>query len=126
MTNQSQNPDPNKDSAPPVSKQSIAKQYNWLLTIAVVSLAAYPLFFVRGGAFEGADDRAETGIKEIDSSYKPWFQPVLKPASGEVETFLFAAQAALGAGTIGYVIGLYKGRTQERNAHSKKSCPPRI
>lgn len=102
---------------------STQKQYNWLLLVAVVGLAAFPLFFVRGGAYEGADDRAEGAIKEINASYTPWFDPVLKPASGEVETFLFATQAALGAGTIGYIIGLYKGRTQQQRSSTNDRSP---
>jgi cobalt/nickel transport protein len=119
MTHLSPNPNPATSSEPRGTKQ-----HNWLLAIAVVSLAAFPLFFVRGGAYEGADDRAEGAIKELNKSYEPWFQPVLKPVSGEVETFLFATQAALGAGTIGYVIGLYKGRTKERNAIDRSSVEP--
>jgi cobalt/nickel transport protein len=31
---------------------------------------------------------------------------------GEVESLLFAVQAAAGAGMIGYVVGLYKGRSE--------------
>ena len=37
--------------------------------------------------------------------YKPWFQPLWKPPSDEVESLLFSLQAAIGAGFLGYVIG---------------------
>jgi cobalt/nickel transport protein len=87
------------------------KQHNWLIAIAVLSLAFFPIFFIKG-EYQGADDRSEAAIKSANADYHPWFEPILKPASGEIETFLFATQAALGAGTIGYIIGLYKGRSQ--------------
>lgn len=90
-------------------KRSIARQ-NWLLAIAVVGLAAFPLVFVRG-EFSGSDDQAEAAIQKSHPTYQPWFKPVFEPASSEIESLLFATQAAIGAGVIGYVVGLYKGRS---------------
>lgn len=90
-----------------------SKLHNWLLAIGVVSLAVLPLVFVKG-EFGGSDDRAEQAIGEIHPDYHRWFKPLFEPASPEVESLLFASQAALGAGVIGYVIGLYRGR-QERS-----------
>jgi cobalt/nickel transport protein len=103
-----------------MTKESSGKPYNWLIAIAVVSLALFPILFVQG-KYEGADDRSSSAIQELDKDYKPWFKPLLEPASGEIETFLFASQAALGAGTIGYVIGLYKGRSQRQDSNSDRS-----
>lgn len=91
-------------------RQSIARQ-NWLLAISVMLLAGLPLVLVRG-EFKGADSQATQAIQESHPAYEPWFQPVFKPPSPEVESLLFAAQAALGAGVIGYVIGWSKGRSQ--------------
>lgn len=91
---------------------------NWLLVFGVVVLAVVPLFIARGSEFSGADGEAEAAIQEVQPNYKPWFEPLLEPPSGEVESLLFALQAALGAGTIGYVIGLYRGR-REGNQHSQ-------
>jgi cobalt/nickel transport protein len=87
------------------------KWSNWLLLVAVIILAVAPLLFVRGAEFGGADGQAEEAIKEIQPQYQPWFKPLIEPPSGEVEGLLFASQAALGAGVIGYAIGLYRGRT---------------
>ncbi|MBN3907658.1 MAG: energy-coupling factor ABC transporter substrate-binding protein [Nostoc sp. NMS1] len=87
---------------------------NWLLVVAVLALAVAPLIFVRGGEFAGSDDKAEKAITEIQPGYKPWFKSFFEPASGEIESLLFASQAALGAGVVGYVIGLYKGRSQRQ------------
>lgn len=64
----------------------------------------------------GADVAASNKIGEI-SDYKPWFLPLWKPPSGEIETLLFSLQAAIGAGIIGYIAGLYTGRKENRRDH---------
>ena len=51
------------------------------------------------------DGEAEAAISEINPDYKPWFSSFFEPASGEIESLLFASQAALGAGIVGYYIG---------------------
>jgi cobalt/nickel transport protein len=86
-----------------------SKQGNWWLILSVILLTVLPLIFVKG-EFEGADGEAQKLITEIQPNYKPWFEPLFEPASGEISSLLFASQAALGAGVIGYVIGFYKGR----------------
>jgi cobalt/nickel transport protein len=93
-------------------RQSTTRQ-NWGLAIAVILLAVLPLVFVRG-KFEGADGQVVEAIQDSHPTYEPWFEPIFEPASAEVESLLFVAQAALGAGVIGYAIGLYKGRSQSK------------
>jgi cobalt/nickel transport protein len=93
------------------SKQGMS---NWLLILAVIALAVTPLILIRGAEFAGADGQAEEVIGEIKPGYQPWFKPLFEPPSGEVESLLFSSQAALGAGIIGYAIGLYKGRSQQK------------
>ncbi len=79
-----------------------------LLVLAVVALFAVPLL-VDGGTSEfGGTDAAVTEELEVDG-YTPWFDSLFSPA-GEVESGLFALQAALGAGALGYVLGLLRGR----------------
>ncbi|MCM0590213.1 MAG: energy-coupling factor ABC transporter substrate-binding protein [Gloeotrichia echinulata DVL01] len=87
---------------------------NWLLVVAVLALAIAPLIFVRDGKFGGADDKAKAAISELQPEYKPWFKSPLEPPSSEIASLLFASQAAVGAGVVGYVIGLYKGRSQQK------------
>lgn len=83
---------------------------NGILIVIVAVLAFAPLFLVRNGEFAGADDRAEKAISTIDANYKPWFKPLWEPPSGEVESFLFALQAALGSGFVFYYLGYAKGK----------------
>ena len=61
----------------------------------------------------GSDAAAASKIVEI-SDYKPWFSPLWEPPSGEIETLLFSLQAAIGAGIIGYIAGLYTGRKEKK------------
>ncbi|MBD2436955.1 energy-coupling factor ABC transporter substrate-binding protein [Nostoc sp. FACHB-110] len=87
---------------------------NSLLIVAVITLAVAPLIFVRGAEFSGSDNQAEKAINQLQPEYKPWFKPVFEPPSGEIESLLFTSQAAVGAGVIGYAIGLYRGRSQHQ------------
>ncbi|ULL15675.1 energy-coupling factor ABC transporter substrate-binding protein [Paenibacillus sp. H1-7] len=84
---------------------------NILLLTGVILLAVIPLLFVNG-EFGGADGAAEEMIKELHPAYEPWFSSLLEPPP-ETESMLFALQAALGAGFIGYTIGLFKGRASK-------------
>ena len=94
--------------------QSKTTLNNWFLILAVLALAVAPLIFVRGAEFSGADGEAEKAITDIQPEYKPWFKSFFEPASSEIESLLFASQAALGAGVVGYAIGVYKGRSQQQ------------
>ena len=79
-------------------------QKNTILVILVILLAALPLWLLPHAGFEGADGQAEEAILELNPDYEPWFSPLLEPASGEVESMLFALQAATGAGIVGFVL----------------------
>ena len=89
---------------------------NTLLLLLVTALAVIPLALGLGDhkeePFAGADGEAETAITEIDPDYEPWFSPLYEPPSGEIESALFAVQAALGAGVLAYYCGLRRGRRQ--------------
>nr|WP_051034273.1 energy-coupling factor ABC transporter substrate-binding protein [Streptomyces sp. SS] len=89
---------------------------NGLLLLVVVALAVLPLVLGLGDhkeePFTGADAEAETAITELQPDYEPWFSPLYEPPSGEIESALFALQAALGAGVLAYYFGLRRGRRQ--------------
>jgi len=57
-------------------------------------------------AWGGADGAAADLIEA--SGYEPWIEPFWAPPSGEVESLLFALQAAIGAVIIGYVFGYWR------------------
>jgi len=97
---------------------------NWSIAIGVVALSIGPLLHFQGNEFNATDSKNSTAIEELRPGYKPWFEPVVKPSGGEIETFLFATQAAIGAGIVGYVIGLYKGRTERQSSQSDDSSSP--
>ena len=96
---------------------------NLLLLLAVVLLSALPLWLVQKPAanadhpveiFAGADNQARDLIGAINPDFKPWFQPLMEPASSEIASLLFALQAALGAGFIGYYLGVSVTREKLR------------
>lgn len=54
-----------------------------------------------GSEFQGADDAAGEAIVEIAPGTEPWFTPLWSPED-DMETPLFALQAAAGGSVIGY------------------------
>lgn len=100
------------------------RHQNLLLIIAVVLLTALPLWLVSTPApdaegqvaelFTGADDKARNLVSEIAPDYLPWFKPLLEPASSEIASLLFALQAALGAGFLGFYLGAALTREKMR------------
>ena len=96
---------------------SRSRLVNLLLIVAVVALFAIPLALKmnaggkpEGEAYAGSDSVAVTTVQQVDPGYKPWFTPLFQPPSGEVESGLFALQAALGAGAFGFALGRLSGR----------------
>jgi cobalt/nickel transport protein len=86
---------------------NVARQNILLLTAAVLVVAA-PLILGIEGEYGGADGQAQATIEE--SGYAPWFSSIWAPPSKEIESLLFALQAAAGAGLLGYVLGRLHGR----------------
>ncbi len=80
---------------------------NAVLVVGIVLLVTLPLLGLAPGdaAFEGTDDEAVDVIESLAPGYEPWIEPLFEPPSGEIESLLFALQAALGAGLIGYYLG---------------------
>ncbi len=89
-------------------------QKNLILIVLVVLLAALPLWLLPNAEFGGADGQAEEVILELQPTMS-WFEPILEPASGEVESLLFALQAAIGAGVVGFVLGRITKKPEKRD-----------
>ncbi len=87
---------------------------NVVLIFLVILLAVFPLWLKSGAEFGGADGQAEEAIVQIQPDYEPWFSPLWEPPSGEIESLLFALQAAVGAGFIGYFLGSVKARKEQQ------------
>ncbi|EAX46309.1 cobalt transport protein [Thermosinus carboxydivorans Nor1] len=83
---------------------------NAILVALAIILAVWPLVFQQNADFGGADDKVKDVIAGIRPDYQPWFTNLWEPPSAEVESFLFAVQAALGAGIIGYFFGYQRGK----------------
>lgn len=98
-----------------------------LLILGVVALVAVSLLVgaprSTGGEGEqfGGTDAQVTETLET-AGHEPWFEPLFSPDSGEVESGLFALQAALGAGVLGYCLGRLRGRRSGRR--SRRAAVP--
>lgn len=100
----------------------VDKKHIAMLGLVIIIMAA-PLIIYNGlgenqGYFSGSDDAASVQIES--TGYHPWFSSIWEPPSGEIESFLFALQAAIGAIIIGYVFGYYTGQSKERKRHEKE------
>ena len=85
-----------------------------VLFILMFALILFALFTNPGAEFGGADGQAEDVIAQLDPGYEAWFHPIWEPPSGEIESLLFALQAALGTGFICFYLGYQIGRTKGR------------
>lgn len=83
-----------------------------VLIVAMVALFVTPLGILPTAEYGGADGAAEKLIS--DTGYEPWFESIWEPPSGEIESLLFATQAAIGAIIIGYFVGYEKGKRAKK------------
>ncbi|MEA3173899.1 MAG: cobalt/nickel transport protein [Gammaproteobacteria bacterium] len=92
------------------------KRNLWLL-LGVIVLAVGPLMFHSETAkFGGSDDQASALISNIQPGYHRWAEPLWAPPSSEIESLIFALQAALGAGWLGYYFGRKRGLAEAKDA----------
>ena len=91
-----------------MSSSKQANKTNLIMFLLAVALIVTPLILKPSAEYGGADGQAEEAITEIAPNYEPWFNSIYEPPSGEIESLLFSAQAALGAGIIGYYLGSRK------------------
>jgi cobalt/nickel transport protein len=101
----------------------ISRRVRYLLVLATIALMVVPLVFVKG-EYGGTDDAASKVITAANPGFRPWFEPLWRPPSAQIESLLFALQAAIGAGIIGYVLGRIHGAAKERETRNNKKAAP--
>ena len=91
-----------------------------LITLGVVLafFAAFAYVSSTGNhEWSGADSQAENVITKLTGgAYQPWFLSIYTPPSGEIESLLFALQAAIGSIIIGYFLGYYRSLGKVKTA----------
>lgn len=89
------------------------KKTNILLLLLVLAIVILPLIVNPNAPYEGSDDQGEDLIGEMNPDYEPWFDPIWEPPSGEVESLFFSVQVAIGAGIIGYILGMFNEKKKK-------------
>ena len=90
-------------------------KYGMELAVAALILVFAAVFLFQDAAIRASGEEAWGGAdgaaaELIESSgYEPWIDPFWEPPSGEIESLLFALQAAIGAIVIGYIFGYWQG-----------------
>ena len=86
------------------------------ITIAVILIFAASFLYISSATnaeWGGADDKPASTIDQITGgTYKPIAKPLWQPPSDEIESLLFALQAATGAIIIGYFFGYYRAKSR--------------
>lgn len=85
-----------------------------LILAAVIIFGAALVFGTPKGEFGGTDAQANEEIVDLYPDFEPWYDGPWKQPGGEVESGLFALQAALGAGLLGFALGTLRERSANR------------
>lgn len=80
------------------------------LLIIVVAIAVFPLLTITDSVFGGTDSVAKEIVAVIDPDYVPWAESIIKLPGGEMESFMFSLQAAIGAGIFCFGFGYLVAR----------------
>ena len=85
------------------------------IVIALILIFAAQFFYMSSTTkpeYGGADDQPEKVINDItDGHYERIAKPIWQPPSDEIESLLFALQAATGAIIIGYFLGYFRAKS---------------
>lgn len=86
---------------------------NLALVVAIVVIVGAAFVVAGGSEFGGSDGAATDAITTGSPQYQPWFSSLWAPEV-QVESGLFALQAALGAGVLGFILGSLRERGRSR------------
>ncbi|MDD1697428.1 MAG: cobalt transport protein CbiN [Methanoregula sp.] len=84
-----------------------------LAIMGFCALFLYTSSIMTNAEFSGADTKGSSLVSEITGRSEEEFQPIIGqwvPPSGEIESALFALQAAIGGIMVGWVFGYWKGQ----------------
>ena len=92
------------------------------LGFIIIFIAAFAYVSSIGNyEWSGADDQAKDTISKLtEDTYKPWFHSVWTSPSSEIESLLFALQAAIGSLIIGYFLGYYRALAKMKTASNSQ------
>ena len=93
-----------------------------LEVLTIIAIVAFCLLFLytsstnNGAAFTGSDTAGSDLIAKISGNPVETFKPLIpqwEPPSGEIESCLFALQAAIGGILVGGVFGYWMGQNKK-------------
>jgi cobalt/nickel transport protein len=93
-----------------------------LEVLTVIAIVVFSVMFlysglnVRGAGFAGSDTAGSQGIAKLSETPLENFQPLIpqwKPPGAEIESCLFALQAAIGGIMVGGVFGYWIGSSKK-------------
>lgn len=100
------------------------------IVLAILLIFAAQFIYISAtthAEYGGADDKPAGAIDQITGgTYKPIAKPIWEPPSAEIESLLFALQAAIGAGVIGYFLGYYRAKkTMKTSLSTNEKANPK-
>jgi cobalt/nickel transport protein len=82
-----------------------------IMLLIIIGLIAFPLLFEsKAVSAPSSDDQGPAWI--LSTGYIPWVHPLWEPPNSDMEAGLFALQAALGAGIMGYIFGMWHAQSR--------------
>ena len=87
-----------------------------LAVLGFCALFLYTSSIMNEAEFAGSDTVGSSLIAELTGKAQEEFQPVIGqwvPPSGEIESALFALQAAIGGVMVGWVFGYWQGQKKK-------------
>jgi cobalt/nickel transport protein len=87
-----------------------------LAVLGFCALFLYTSSIMNEAEFAGSDTVGSSQIAELTGIAEEDFQPIIGqwvPPSGEIESALFALQAAIGGIMVGWVFGYWKGQKKK-------------
>ena len=91
-----------------------------IMLLIIIVLVAFPLLFEsKAVSAPSSDDQGPAWI--LSTGYIPWVHPLWEPPNSDMEAGLFALQAALGAGIMGYVFGIWHVQAKIRKKEEEQN-----